>query len=79
MSLNDYDRHFRPALTRRDVLVRAANGFGAIALGSLLDIGDGFGIDVFGDHAAIGADAAGGADAEPSTPGADVGDGAPRL
>ena len=37
MSLNDYDRHFRPALTRRDVLVRAANGFGAIALGSLLE------------------------------------------
>src|SRR5258708_5716611 len=28
--------HCRPALTRRDVLVRAANGFGAIALGSLL-------------------------------------------
>ncbi len=27
----------RPALTRRDVLVRAANAFGAIALGSLLD------------------------------------------
>src|SRR5579863_8389728 len=36
MSLNDYDRHFRPAVTRRDVLVRAAHGFGAIALGSLL-------------------------------------------
>ena len=28
--------HMRPALTRRDVLVQAANGFGAIALGSLL-------------------------------------------
>jgi hypothetical protein len=29
--------HFRPAVTRRDVLARAANGFGAIALASLLD------------------------------------------
>jgi hypothetical protein len=28
--------HCRPALTRRDVLVRAANGFGAIALASVL-------------------------------------------
>src|SRR5690242_21703757 len=28
--------HFTPALTRRDVLVRAAHGFGAIALASLL-------------------------------------------
>src|SRR5580700_1912306 len=27
----------RPAVTRRDVLVRAAHGFGAIALASLLD------------------------------------------
>src|SRR5713226_2524093 len=31
------DRHFRPAVTRRDVLVRAAHGFGAVALASLLD------------------------------------------
>ncbi len=29
--------HFRPALTRRDVLVRAAHGFGAVALAALLD------------------------------------------
>ena len=29
--------HFRPAVTRRDVLVRAAHGFGAVALASLLD------------------------------------------
>src|ERR1700751_5190557 len=29
--------HFRPAVTRRDVLARAAHGFGAIALASLLD------------------------------------------
>ena len=29
-------RHFAPAVTRRDVLVRAAHGFGAIALASLL-------------------------------------------
>src|SRR6185369_17387918 len=28
--------HIRHALTRRDVLVRAGHGFGAIALGSLL-------------------------------------------
>ena len=31
------DSHMRPAVTRRDVLVRAAHGFGAIALASLLD------------------------------------------
>jgi len=30
------NRHFRPAVTRRDVLVRAAHGFGSIALASLL-------------------------------------------
>jgi hypothetical protein len=30
------DGHFRPAVTRRDVLARAAHGFGAIALASLL-------------------------------------------
>ena len=37
MSLDDFRlRHFRPAVTRRDVLVRAAHGFGAIALESLL-------------------------------------------
>src|SRR5256886_7023639 len=30
-------RHIRPAVTRRDVLVRAAHGFGAVALASLLD------------------------------------------
>ncbi len=30
------DPHLRPAVTRRDVLVRAAHGFGAIALASLL-------------------------------------------
>src|SRR5437667_1191937 len=29
--------HVRPAVTRRDVLVRAAHGFGSIALASLLD------------------------------------------
>src|SRR5450759_1051137 len=28
--------HLRPALTRRDVLVRAAHGFGSIALASLM-------------------------------------------
>src|ERR1700690_3124833 len=28
--------HFRPAVTRRDVLARAAHGFGAMALASLL-------------------------------------------
>src|SRR6478609_7209489 len=28
--------HFRPVLTRRDILARAGHGFGAIALGSLL-------------------------------------------
>src|SRR3954470_5372428 len=28
--------HFRPAVTRRDVLVRAAHGFGSLALASLL-------------------------------------------
>jgi hypothetical protein len=32
----DCDPHLRPALTRRDVLVRAAHGFGSIALASLL-------------------------------------------
>src|SRR5215467_12065524 len=32
------NRHFRPAVTRRDVLVRAAHGFGSIALASLLDL-----------------------------------------
>src|SRR6266699_2484880 len=31
-------RHIRPAVTRRDVLVRAAHGFGSIALASLLDL-----------------------------------------
>jgi hypothetical protein len=30
------NRHFLPAVTRRDVLVRAAHGFGSIALASLL-------------------------------------------
>ena len=29
--------HIRPAVTRRDVLVRAAHGFGSLALASLLD------------------------------------------
>src|ERR1700760_1950750 len=28
--------HFRPAVTRRDVLAKAAHGFGAIALASML-------------------------------------------
>src|SRR5690348_5610859 len=32
----DCDPHLRPALTRRDVLVRAAHGFGSIALASML-------------------------------------------
>ncbi len=36
MFLEFQDGHFRPRLTRRDVLVRAANGFGAMALASLL-------------------------------------------
>jgi len=30
------DSHIRPAVTRRDVLARAAHGFGALALASLL-------------------------------------------
>src|ERR1700726_2586842 len=34
MSLNRSDIHVRPAVTRRDVLVRAAHGFGSIALAS---------------------------------------------
>src|SRR5215203_5770908 len=29
--------HIRPAVTRRDVLVRAAHGFGSVALGALLN------------------------------------------
>ena len=33
---NDSKCHLRPAVTRRDVLVRAAHGFGSIALASLL-------------------------------------------
>ncbi len=36
MFLERTDGHFRPALTRRDVLVRAAHGFGALALASVL-------------------------------------------
>ena len=36
MFLDRTDGHFRPAVTRRDVLVRAAHGFGAIALASVL-------------------------------------------
>jgi hypothetical protein len=47
-----------------------------LALGTLLDVGDGFGVDGLGDDAAIGADAAGGADTEPAAAGTDVGDGA---
>ena len=31
-----HDCHIRPAVTRRDVLVRAAHGFGSVALASLL-------------------------------------------
>ncbi len=31
------DTHLRPAVTRRDVLVRAAHGFGSLALASLLE------------------------------------------
>src|SRR5271169_6445150 len=31
-----HDPHMRPAVTRRDVLVRAAHGFGAVALASLI-------------------------------------------
>ncbi len=34
---HDRCRHIRPAVTRRDVLVRAAHGFGSLALASLLD------------------------------------------
>src|SRR5215475_2847683 len=37
MYLDPMSGHFRPAMTRRDVLARAAHGFGAIALASLLD------------------------------------------
>jgi Protein of unknown function (DUF1501) len=37
MSLDLTGRHFRPAVTRRDVLARAAHGFGSIALASLLE------------------------------------------
>ncbi len=33
----DFEKHIGPAVTRRDVLVRAAHGFGSIALASLLD------------------------------------------
>src|SRR5450755_5032031 len=33
---DDDTRHLRPALTRRDGLVRAAHGFGSIALASLI-------------------------------------------
>ena len=33
-----HDCHIRPAVTRRDVLVRAAHGFGSLALASLLDV-----------------------------------------
>jgi hypothetical protein len=36
MSLDPARIHVRPAVTRRDVLVRAAHGFGSIALASLL-------------------------------------------
>jgi hypothetical protein len=32
-----HDCHIRPAVTRRDVLVRAAHGFGSVALASLLE------------------------------------------
>src|SRR6476646_255255 len=32
-----HDFHLRPAVTRRDVLVRAAHGFGSLALASLLE------------------------------------------
>src|SRR5205085_9050799 len=32
------DVHFRPAVTRRDVLVSAAHGFGSLALASLLPL-----------------------------------------
>ena len=37
--MNSYTspKHIRPVLTRRDILARAGHGFGAIALGSLLD------------------------------------------
>ena len=31
-----HECHIRPAVTRRDVLVRAAHGFGAVALASML-------------------------------------------
>lgn len=33
----DLEGHIRPALTRRDVLARAAHGFGSVALASLLE------------------------------------------
>ncbi len=36
MSLSIYPEHFRPALTRRDVLRGAAHGFGALALQQML-------------------------------------------
>jgi len=34
----DSENHIGSAVTRRDVLVRAAHGFGSIALASLLDV-----------------------------------------
>ena len=34
----DSEKHIGSAVTRRDVLVRAAHGFGSIALASLLDL-----------------------------------------
>jgi hypothetical protein len=47
-----------------------------LALSALLDVGNGFGVDVLCNDAAVGCNAAGRADAEPAAAGADVGDGA---
>jgi len=47
-----------------------------LSLGALLNVGDGFRVDLFGDDASVGGDAASGADTEPTAPGADVGNGA---
>src|SRR5580704_9175241 len=46
------------------------------SLGTLLNGVNGLGVDLFGDHASIGGDAARGTDAKPATAGADIGNGA---
>ena len=46
MSPEEFKTHMGSAVTRRDVLVRAAHGFGAIALASLLEKPAGAGVQV---------------------------------